>query len=341
MSGLCGVALEHPIMNAAGTCKTREDVDAFARSAVSAIVLGSITLEPRSGNSGNVYWSTRTYSMNALGLPNRGLDYYARHLPGMVDAAHRAGKPLIVSVAGFSTAEYRDIATAVARTGVDLIELNLACPNVWDGGEQKRIACFDPGQTAAICTAVGDALLAGSGTAAAPEAEAGAGAGAGAGVEAGAGVAAGAGREGVTRFGVKISPFSDPAGLAELAGVIGDLAGRPGGPRFVTAVNTFPNAYLVDEANRPVIDVELAGLAGPALKPVGLGQVRQLRRLLPDIVELVGVGGITDGRDVVDYQRAGAVAVQAATTFWNRAEDPTVFGTILSDWIDHTDPAVD
>ncbi|ORT94849.1 dihydroorotate dehydrogenase, partial [Frankia casuarinae] len=56
MSGLCGVSLEHPIMNAAGTCKTAEDVETFARSAVSMIVVGSITREPRSGNSGNVYW---------------------------------------------------------------------------------------------------------------------------------------------------------------------------------------------------------------------------------------------------------------------------------------------
>ncbi|THJ70481.1 dihydroorotate dehydrogenase [Candidatus Frankia alpina] len=314
MSALAGVALEHPVMNAAGTCKSVEDVDAFARSAVAAIVVGSITRQPRTGNAGNVYWPGRIYSINALGLPNRGLDYYGAHLPRMVDQAHEAGKPLIVSVAGFDVGEYAEIAEVVAGTGVDLIELNLACPNVWDGGAQKRIACFDSDQTAAVCTAVGDALLA---------------------------RAAGDPARRVP-YGVKISPFSDPAALAELAAALAEPAGRsgrPGGPRFVTAVNTFPNALVIDADNRPVVDVELAGMSGPALKPVGLGQVRQLRRLLPDIVDVVGAGGVGEGRDVAEYLRAGAVAVQAATAFWNRGEDPSVFGSILAGWIDQMDPA--
>ncbi len=311
MSALAGVALEHPVMNAAGTCKSVEDVDAFARSAVAAIVVGSITRQPRTGNAGNVYWPGRIYSINTLGLPNRGLDYYGVHLPRMVDQAHEAGKPLIVSVAGFDVGEYAEIAEVVAGTGVDLIELNLACPNVWDGGAQKRIACFDPDQTAAVCTAVGDALLA---------------------------RAAGDPARRVP-YGVKISPFSDPAALAELAAALAEPAGRPGGPRFVTAVNTFPNALVIDADNRPVVDVELAGMSGPALKPVGLGQVRQLRRLLPDIVDVVGAGGVGEGRDVAEYLRAGAVAVQAATAFWNRGEDPSVFGSILAGWIDQMDPA--
>ncbi|WP_261554738.1 dihydroorotate dehydrogenase [Frankia tisae] len=311
MSALAGVALEHPVMNAAGTCKSVEDVDAFARSAVAAIVVGSITRQPRAGNAGNVYWPGRSYSINALGLPNRGLDYYGAHLSRMVDRAHEAGKPLIVSVAGFDVGEYAEIAEVVAGTGVDLIELNLACPNVWDGGAQKRIACFDPDQTAAVCTAVGDALLARA--------------------------AGDPGRR--VPYGVKLSPFSDPAALAELAAVLAELAGRPVGPRFVTAVNTFPNAFVVDADNRPVVDVELAGMSGPALKPVGLGQVRQLRQLLLDSVDVVGVGGVGEGRDVAEYLRAGAVAVQAATAFWNRGEDPSVFGSILAGWIDQVDPA--
>lgn len=317
MTGLAGIELEHPVLNAAGTCKSPRDVEVFARSAVAAIVVGSITVAPRAGNTGTVYWPGGTFSVNALGLPNRGLDEYAEQLPRMVEIAHEAGKPLIVSIAGFDVAEYRQMAEVVGAAGVDLIEVNLACPNVWDGGAQKRIACFDPRQTAAVCAQVGAALDALA--------------------------AAGGGRR--VPYGVKISPFSDPAALAELADVLGRAAtsgsgagAGPGGPAFVTAVNTFPNALVVDAAGRPVLDVELAGLSGPALKPIGLGQVRQLRRLLPDTVALVGAGGITNGHDVVDYQRAGAVVVQAATAFWNRGEDPTVFGEILSGWIDEADP---
>lgn len=303
---LAGVALDHPVMNAAGTCKTLQDVVALARSSVAAVVVGSITRDARAGNSGEVYWSGDGCSLNALGLPNRGADYYREQLPAMVEAAHAHGKPLIVSVAGFAVDEYAQLAQLAAAAGADLVELNLACPNVWDGGTQKRIACFDPGQTEAICAAVEGAL-------AAP--------------------ASGRGRP-APPYGVKISPFSDPEALAELAALLGGRSRGLGGPRFVTAVNTFPNALVLDDRLRPVLDVGLAGLSGAALRPVGLGQVRQLRRLLPGQVDVVGVGGVLTGRDVVDYLAAGALAVQSATAFWNRGEDPTVFGDILSGWID-------
>jgi dihydroorotate dehydrogenase (fumarate) len=302
-------------MNAAGTCKTVEDVAELARSAASAVVVGSVTERARAGNSGTVYYTGPCYSLNALGLPNRGLTYYREHLPAMADLVHAAGKPLIVSIAGFNAAEYATVAHEVARCGVDLIELNLACPNVWDGGTQKRIACFDTGQTETICGRVGDALAAAS--------------------------AGGTGRSPRSGppYGVKISPFSDPTALADLAALIGRLSTGPGGPRYVCAVNTLPNAFAVDGANRPVIDIELAGLGGAALKPVALGQVRQLRRLLPERVEIVGVGGVAAGRDVADFLHAGASAVQVATAFFNRDGNPGIFGEILAGWAEHLDEA--
>ncbi|WP_076825393.1 MULTISPECIES: dihydroorotate dehydrogenase [unclassified Frankia] len=304
---VAGVAFEHPIMNAAGTCKTLADVTALARSAASAVVVGSITRDARAGNSGEVYWSGPGGSLNALGLPNRGISYYREQLPAMVDAAHNHAKPLVVSVAGFAADEYADLARVAADAGADLIELNLACPNVWDGGQQKRIACFDPGQTEAICAAVEAALAAASRPA--------------------------------PPYGVKLSPFSDPEALGELAGLLARRSGVSGGPSFVTAINTFPNALVLDDRLRPVLDVGLAGLSGAALKPVGLGQVRQLRQLLPERMDIIGVAGVQNGRDVVDYLAAGARVVQSATAFWNRGEDPTVFGDILSDWIDAKDLA--
>ena len=50
---------------------------------------------------------------------------------------------------------------------------------------------------------------------------------------------------------------------------------------------------------------------------------------------MVGVGGVTTGRDVWEYLQAGAAVVQAATIYWNSDENPGVFGGILSDYIDH------
>jgi dihydroorotate dehydrogenase (fumarate) len=210
------------------------------------------------------------------------------------------------------------MAYEVALAGVDLVELNLACPNVWDAGAQKRIACFDLAHTAAICSAVSRAL---------------------------ADVARASGRH--PRFGVKISPFSDPVALAALAARLAELSefpdltdpagdGRPG-PAFVTAVNTFPNAITLDRAGRPAVDVGFAGLGGAALKPIALGQVRQLRSLLPDTVDIIGVGGVASGRDVLDYLHAGACAVGLATAYWDGGGNPGIFGDILAPYLELTD----
>lgn len=292
-TSLSGVELEHPLMNAAGTCKTLEDVTKFARSAVSAIVVGSITLEDRMGNQGNVYWPGQSYSLNSLGMPNRGQVYYRENLPQMVEIAHKAGKPLILSVAGFSPAEYGELAQLAHDAGVDFIELNLGCPNVWDGGLQKRIASFDPSGIVTIMAEVERLIADGS------------------------------------LVGVKLSPYSDPGMLAEVAEAISGLP-----ICYVAASNTFPNSLTVDGAGKSVIDVGLAGLSGIAMKPVGLGQVKQLHQLLPSTIQLIGVGGISNGQDVQDYLHVGASATQAATVYWNSNENPGVFGDILSDLID-------
>ncbi|MBX6389070.1 MAG: dihydroorotate dehydrogenase, partial [Frankia sp.] len=185
------------------------------------------------------------------------------------------------------------------------------------------------GQPGGVCAAVAEGLAA---AAAAMPGQAGTDA---------AAAAPGAAGPGATRrvpYGVKISPFSDPEALAGLADVLAKQGGAPGGggPRYVVAVNTFPNALAYDtDGRRPAIDVELAGMAGPALRPIALGQVRQLRRLLPAEIDIVGAGGITTGRDVADFLRSGASAVQLATAYFNRDADPAVFGEIAADWAEH------
>jgi dihydroorotate dehydrogenase (fumarate) len=73
-------------------------------------------------------------------------------------------------------------------------------------------------------------------------------------------------------------------------------------------------------------------MAGPALKPIGMGQVKQFRAQLPERIQIVGVGGIRSGQDVLDYLRAGADAVAIATSLVE--EGPAVFSRILSEYVD-------
>ncbi|MFA4928338.1 MAG: tRNA-dihydrouridine synthase [Patulibacter sp.] len=288
---LAGLPLEHPLFNAAGTAKTVAEVERLARSAVSAVTVGSITSAPRDGNAGEVFTARDAYAVNALGMPNRGAAFYREALPEMAAITRDAGKPLIVSVAGFSPEEYGELTALSASSGADLVELNLGCPNVWNDGTQHRIASFDP---ELVARSVASA------------------------VEASGGVPVGA----------KLSPLSDPTLLAEVAAALVDS-----GVRFVVSCNTFPNGLALRPDGRSAIDVEYGGVSGSAMKPIALGQVGQLRRLLPAGIDLVGAGGVRRGGDIDDFRHAGAVAVGAATLFWTSGEDPRCFGDLLSDWV--------
>jgi len=293
---LAGLQLEHPIMNAAGTCKRAEDVEKLANSAAAAIMVGSGTMAARTGNEGNVYEMDPVrgaYSLNSLGLPNPGRLYYEQELPRMTQTAHDAGKPLIFSGAGFSPEEYVILGQVADAAGVDVYEANLGCPNVWDGGKQKRIASFEPTLVREIVLRLQTVLS--------PR----------------------------IRLVLKVSPFSDPVLLEQIA--IEAQSGRVAG---VARINAFANGFgLRLDGNRLITPGDgLAGLAGPALKPIGLGQVKQWRKLLPETITVIGIGGISTGCDVWEYQQVGAGPVAIATAYANRGEK--VFSQILQEYVD-------
>lgn len=294
---LGGLDLEYPFLNAAGTCKKLEGEEGLvelARSETGAITLGSYTVEARGGNEGDVYEHDDVKSLNSLGLPGPSLKDLAERLPEMVSAAHEKGKPVIVSAAGFAPKEFAQLIEVALEKGADAGEVNLGCPNVWDGGEQKGIASFSPSAILEILQEV--KLAVGS----------------------------------KANIWVKLSPFSNPEDLKQAAKVLGDSELV----KVVVAVNTFPNAFVLDEGGNPWITPGggLAGMAGPALKPIGLGQVKQLRAELPERIQIVGVGGAQSGQDILDYKRAGADAVETATGLMN--EGAGIFGRALGEYVE-------
>lgn len=296
---LAGLTFEHPVMLAAGMCKTLDGehgVQELARSAVAAIMVGSITVAARSGNEGDVYYYDEgmRFSLNALGLPNPGANYYRQHLPEMVAVAHGSSKPLIVSVAGFTPDEYRLLTEVAFEGGADAVEINFGCPNVWDGGKQKGIGSFDPDLIGRVLNRINNQM----------------------GIEA--------------RILVKLSPFTDPGALVKIAQLIGSYSVVKG----VTTMNTMPNAFAFagEDHTRSVIGVGYGGMAGPAIHAFAVGQVRQLRAVLPEQVQIIGVGGVEDGKSVMDFLAVGATAVQVGTAFLQQG--PRIFNQILYDLVD-------
>ena len=144
MPDLCGISLEHPVINASGT------FDAIAARRVygdellrefpfSVFVSKTITPQARVGNEPQRIWETPAGMINSIGLPNKGLEgFLAEDLPQLAELP----VPLIVSVMGTSREEFSRLVTALEeREEVAAVELNVSCPNVHSGlivGEQPE-----------------------------------------------------------------------------------------------------------------------------------------------------------------------------------------------------------
>jgi dihydroorotate dehydrogenase (NAD+) catalytic subunit len=146
---LCGIELEHPVINASGTWDAIAALRTFGdevleRFPFAAFVSKTITLEPRQGNPPPRLWETPAGLINSIGLPNKGLAGYLEHdLPVLA----RLPVPLIVNVMGFTREEVATLVAAVAeRDEVAGLELNVSCPNV----ESGLIMGADPSETAAL-----------------------------------------------------------------------------------------------------------------------------------------------------------------------------------------------
>ncbi len=146
---LCGIALEHPIINGSGTFDVIAARRAFGdelleRFPFAAFVSKTVTLEPRQGNPPPRLWEVAGGLINSIGLPNKGLrGYLAEDLPELA----RLPVALIVNVMGFSREQVAELVDAFARREeVAGLELNVSCPNV----ETGLVMGADPGEVAAL-----------------------------------------------------------------------------------------------------------------------------------------------------------------------------------------------
>lgn len=146
---LCGIDLEHPVINASGTFDAIAARRAFGdalleRFPFAAFVSKTVTLEARQGNPPPRLWELPAGLMNSIGLPNKGLEgYLAQDLPELAELP----VPLIVNVMGFTREEVATLVAAfAARDEVAALELNVSCPNV----ETGLVMGADAGETGAL-----------------------------------------------------------------------------------------------------------------------------------------------------------------------------------------------
>ncbi len=265
------VEISTPVMNAAcSVAKSMEDVEALSATKAGVVLVGSITKDPRDGNGAPQWFVGDGYALNSFGMPNGGLEHYREELPKMLTVVHDAGKKLALSIAGFSTQEYVDLAIMAEEVDVDLLELNLGCPNVRVDGEQKPIVSFDRETMIEIIDAVSEVVS--------------------------------------MPVMIKLSPYSNPGELKAVA----ETVNNSGKVAAVVTMNTMPNGYMHNKGD-DVIATGYAGVSGPAVLPIALGQAKQFKDNLNDDIAVVATGGIESAEDAKLFFDVGIDMVQAAT----------------------------
>jgi dihydroorotate dehydrogenase (NAD+) catalytic subunit len=131
---LCGIRLHNPVVPASGTFGFGlELAGTFDLNVLGAISLKGTTLEPRYGNPTPRVAECTEGMINSVGLQNPGIDVLVNE---KVPALRKVySQPVIANISGFSLNEYRECCRkADACEGIDIIEVNISCPNVHNGG---------------------------------------------------------------------------------------------------------------------------------------------------------------------------------------------------------------
>lgn len=109
--------------------------------------------------------------------------------------------------------------------------------------------------------------------------------------------------------------------------VVPASAAYEAGADAVSLVNTFKGMAVNWRKRRPILANDIGGLSGPAIKPLALRMVWDVHRALPDL-PIIGIGGISNVDDVLEFLVAGASAVQVGTATF---ADPSVSGRLVDD----------
>ena len=129
---LCGVTLNNPVMTASGTFGAGEEYSEFVDlNRLGAVVTKGVANVPWEGNPTPRVAEVYGGMLNAIGLQNPGIDLFIeRDIPFLKKYDTR----IVVNVCGHTTSEYIEVVDRLADQPVDLLEINISCPNVKEGG---------------------------------------------------------------------------------------------------------------------------------------------------------------------------------------------------------------
>lgn len=129
---LAGVELKNPVMTASGTFGSGEEYSEFVDlNGLGAVVTKGVANVPWPGNATPRVTETSSGMLNAIGLQNPGIDVFCeRDIPFL----KQYDTKIIVNVCGKTTRDYCEVVERLGEEPVDMLEINVSCPNVKEGG---------------------------------------------------------------------------------------------------------------------------------------------------------------------------------------------------------------
>ncbi len=129
---LCGVTLKNPVMTASGTFGSGAEFSEFVDlNKLGAVVTKGVANVPWTGNPTPRVAEVYGGMLNAVGLQNPGIELFCkRDIPFL----KQYDTKIIVNVCGHTTEEYLEVVERLAEEAIDMMEINISCPNVKEGG---------------------------------------------------------------------------------------------------------------------------------------------------------------------------------------------------------------
>jgi dihydroorotate dehydrogenase (NAD+) catalytic subunit len=250
------------VLTASGTFGYGSEFDDFIDvSRLGGIVLKGTTLEPREGNKYPRMAETASGMLNAVGLQNKGIDYFEKNIyPRVI----KYDTNIVVNINGSYIEDYIALAERINKLDmISAIELNISCPNVKMGGMAFGTNLVSAREVTREVRSVCSKKLI-----------------------------------------VKLSP--NVTNIVDFA-----LAVEEEGADSVSLINTLLGMAIDVQKMRPSLSTVTGGFSGPAIKPVALRMVWQVANAVR--IPVIGMGGIMNASDAIEFILAGASAVQVGT----------------------------
>ncbi len=130
---IAGVELKNPVMTCSGTFGSGEEYSEFVDlNGLGAVVTKGIANEPWNGNPTPRVCEVTAGMLNAIGLQGPGIDVFVRR---DIPFLKQFDTKIIVNICGHSIDDYIDVTKRLAEQPVDMLEINISCPNVHEGGK--------------------------------------------------------------------------------------------------------------------------------------------------------------------------------------------------------------